>query len=134
MRPIMRGIAAAVLITAAAVAATIFARPGPQSEPAPPTSAAPDAVVAEGERLFNAYCATCHGREAVGTDRGPPLVHPVYEPSHHADEAFMIAALRGSRAHHWTFGDMPPVEGITPQELTPIIAYVRKLQREAGIF
>src|ERR1041385_5209740 len=27
-----------------------------------------------GETRFNATCATCHGKEAAGTDHGPPLV------------------------------------------------------------
>lgn len=30
--------------------------------------------ITEGERLFNANCATCHGFEAVGTDNGPTLI------------------------------------------------------------
>jgi len=30
--------------------------------------------VTEGEKLFNANCATCHGYEAVGTENGPSLV------------------------------------------------------------
>ncbi|MGD6978950.1 MULTISPECIES: cytochrome bc1 complex diheme cytochrome c subunit [Citricoccus] len=30
--------------------------------------------ITEGEKLFNANCATCHGYEAVGTEDGPTLV------------------------------------------------------------
>lgn len=90
-------------------------------------------ALARGEALFGKLCADCHGAEAQSTDQGPPLVHKIYEPSHHSDEAFVLAALRGTRAHHWNFGDMPPVEGITPEEIPPIIAYVRALQRDAGI-
>ncbi|MFC7402303.1 cytochrome c [Citricoccus sp. GCM10030269] len=30
--------------------------------------------ISEGEKLFNANCATCHGMEAVGTEDGPSLV------------------------------------------------------------
>ena len=30
--------------------------------------------ITEGEKLFNANCATCHGYEGVGTDNGPSLV------------------------------------------------------------
>lgn len=87
----------------------------------------------EGERLFNADCASCHGVRAEGSDNGPLLVHVIYEPGHHGDEAFHLAALNGARAHHWRFGDMPPIEGVTPDDVAEITAYVRALQRAAGI-
>ncbi|KAB1644010.1 cytochrome bc1 complex diheme cytochrome c subunit [Gulosibacter chungangensis] len=31
-------------------------------------------TIAEGEALFSANCATCHGMDAVGTDNGPSLI------------------------------------------------------------
>ena len=41
-----------------------------------------------GERIFRENCVTCHGINAAGKDGvGPPLVHILYEPSHHGDEA-----------------------------------------------
>jgi mono/diheme cytochrome c family protein len=87
-----------------------------------------------GETAFNQYCATCHGKNAAGRDgAGPPLVHIVYEPNHHSDAAFLLAARRGVRAHHWSFGDMPPVEGVTDAEIGRIVAYVRTLQQANGI-
>ncbi len=87
-----------------------------------------------GKRMFEAKCATCHGENAAGQNGvAPPLVHKIYEPSHHADMAFVMAAQRGVRAHHWTFGDMPPVEGVTQGDVKMITAYVRELQRENGI-
>jgi len=39
----------------------------------------------------------------------------------------------GVRGHHWPFGDMPPVEGVTRGDVTMIIAYIRELQRANGI-
>ncbi len=86
-----------------------------------------------GEALFKANCARCHGDRGTGTDHGPPLVHKIYEPNHHADVAFQRAAANGVRAHHWQFGDMPRIEGVGPPEVDQIIGYVRWLQREAGI-
>jgi len=87
-----------------------------------------------GEALFNANCASCHGKNAAGQDGvAPPLVHVIYEPNHHGDAAFHIAAQRGVRAHHWPFGDMPPVEGVSDGEVDKIVAYVRTLQRANGI-
>jgi mono/diheme cytochrome c family protein len=92
----------------------------------------PDSLLA-GRAVFATYCLECHGQAATGTEKGPPLVHRVYHPGHHADPAFYLAPLQGVRAHHWGFGDMPPVEGITRDEVGTIVAYVRWLQRKAGI-
>ncbi len=91
------------------------------------------AELADGERLFADNCARCHGALARGTEVGPPLVHVIYEPSHHADFAFQRAAQAGVVAHHWRFGDMPPVPGVTSADVERITAYVRWLQRKAGI-
>lgn len=86
-----------------------------------------------GETKFNANCAACHGGQAAGTSHGPPLVHKIYEPNHHGDPAFQRAAANGVKAHHWEFGDMPKVEGVTPEDVDQIVKYVRWLQRQAGI-
>ncbi|HNP60605.1 MAG TPA: cytochrome c [Nitrospirales bacterium] len=87
----------------------------------------------EGEEKFNAFCSPCHGSQASGTGQGPPLVHKIYEPSHHADFAFQRAAAQGVKAHHWKFGNMPKIEGVTADDVTQIIGYIRWLQRQAGI-
>lgn len=92
------------------------------------------AVERKGERLFNENCAACHGENGVGNEgAGPPLVHKIYEPSHHGDVAFQLAAKNGVRAHHWPFGDMPPVSDVTENDVTNITAYIRALQRANGI-
>ncbi|HJT21990.1 MAG TPA: cytochrome c [Nitrospira sp.] len=87
-----------------------------------------------GEAKFNANCAVCHGKQASGTSQGPPLVHKIYEPNHHGDAAFQRAAANGVRAHHWEFGNMPKIEGVTPSDVDQITLYIRWLQRQAGIF
>lgn len=88
-----------------------------------------------GQTAFNAKCASCHGENAAGQDGvAPPLVHKIYEPSHHGDEAFVRAALNGVQGHHWPFGNMPPVEGLTRGDIIAIVAYVRQLQRANGIY
>lgn len=87
-----------------------------------------------GQRAFGAKCAACHGPNAGGIEgAGPPLIHKIYEPGHHGDMAFVIAATRGVKAHHWKFGDMPPVEGITEAEVAAIVTFVRTVQVENGI-
>ena len=93
-----------------------------------------DGAAVLGERAYLARCAQCHGANAAGQDGvAPPLVHKIYEPSHHGDGAFLVAALNGVRSHHWPFGDMPPVDGITEAEIKSIITYVRALQSANGI-
>ncbi len=87
----------------------------------------------EGEALFDLNCAACHGTAGTGSEQGPPLVHRIYEPSHHADESFYRAAAFGVRAHHWRFGDMPAVSGIQREQVAYIVGYIRWLQRQAGI-
>ncbi|WP_460019773.1 c-type cytochrome [Magnetospira thiophila] len=88
----------------------------------------------QGQMLFSQHCAPCHGPRADGTDKGPPLVHPVYHPGHHADGAFALAVTNGVTAHHWPFGDMPPVQGITLQQIESLVRFVRELQRANGIY
>ena len=87
-----------------------------------------------GKVAFEARCAVCHGANAAGQDGvAPPLVHRIYEPSHHGDAAFLVAVRNGVRSHHWRFGNMPPVEGLTDGDVKMIIAYVRELQQANGI-
>ena len=86
-----------------------------------------------GSELYSQACATCHGEDLRGTDQGPPFLNPIYEPGHHADQAFVLAAMAGARAHHWGFGNMPPIEGITQDQVLAIVDYVREQQRAAGI-
>lgn len=87
-----------------------------------------------GRAAFDTACASCHGPNARGQDGiAPPLVHIIYEPSHHGDESFQRAVAGGVRAHHWPFGDMPAVPGLTRGDVAMVIAYVRELQRANGI-
>lgn len=125
-------------------------RPEPAPDVAPATGplapAAPDALAQvrlpealsadaqTGKRAFDAICAACHGENAAGREgKGPPLVHKIYEPSHHADFAFQMAVRNGVKSHHWRFGDMPPVPGLTDAEIGYLTRYVRELQRANGI-
>ena len=87
----------------------------------------------KGAAAFNDNCAACHGDNASGTDQGPPLMHNIYNPGHHADGAFFLAAKNGVRAHHWPYGNMPPQPQVSNGEIAAIIAYVRELQAANGI-
>ncbi|WP_437436534.1 hypothetical protein [Ruegeria arenilitoris] len=49
---------------------------------------------ANGQRIFDASCASCYGVNEVGLEgAGPLLVHKIYEPSHHTDAAFQRAGF-----------------------------------------
>ena len=106
-------------------------------EPAPPAATFDPGPVppqlAEGERGYDRNCRACHGPLGTGSEAGPPLVHRIYQPSHHADAAFQLAVTRGVRAHHWNFGPMPLVPAMDSAAVADVTGYVRWLQRRAGI-
>ena len=53
-----------------------------------------------GKNIFEANCAACHGLNAAGQNGvAPPLVHRIYEPSHHSDMSFILAARNLSLIH-----------------------------------
>jgi mono/diheme cytochrome c family protein len=87
----------------------------------------------DGQALFQKNCASCHGEKALGTDKGPPLLHRIYHPGHHGDRAIRRAIDQGSPAHHWKFGDMPPIAGVKEMDKDKIIRFIRELQRANGI-
>ena len=87
-----------------------------------------------GERAFVAMCSACHGSNAAGTENGPPLIHNLYRPGHHPDTSFVSAVRQGVVAHHWEFGNMPPLpEMLTNAEIVSIATYVREMQRANGV-
>jgi mono/diheme cytochrome c family protein len=86
-----------------------------------------------GKVLFEANCAQCHGQVGEGTDHGPPFVHDIYNPGHHPDISFVLAARNGVRAHHWPFGNMPPQPQVNEAQVEAIVKYVRELQEANGI-
>lgn len=143
MKPNIVGLALAVGVVA--VAAAIWPRQGepdvrsgapvPGGEMVAVSMPALSGEAVLGQKVFAVRCAECHGTNAGGVEgAGPPLVHVIYEPNHHADAAIFLAAERGVRAHHWRFGDMPPVENISRAEIATVVAFLRQVQRENGIF
>ena len=87
-----------------------------------------------GKLAFQSNCLACHGENAVGQKGvAPPLIHKIYEPSHHGDESFQRAVAMGVRAHHWKFGNMPAIDGLTRADVKAITEYVRELQRYNNI-
>ena len=94
---------------------------------------APDPdLVAAGAELHATSCASCHGVDLRGTDRGPSHLSEIYEPNHHADGAFLLAVRRGVAPHHWSFGPMPVIEGLSDADVEAIVAFVRDAQGREG--
>jgi len=86
-----------------------------------------------GEAVFVAQCAGCHGRNAVGSDKGPSLIDPIYRPAHHGDFSFVRAVTLGVPQHHWLFGAMPAQAQMTREQIDQIVTYIREIQRANGI-
>jgi len=88
---------------------------------------------ASGQTAFQENCASCHGDNASGSDKGPPLIHNIYNPGHHGDRSFFMAVQRGVRAHHWPFGNMPPQPKVTERQVVEIVRFIREVQVANGI-
>ena len=125
MHPYLRRLLAVVIL---AVVALIVACGS--DEPKSSTSASADVV--RGAEVYASSCASCHGADLRGTDKGPSHLSIVYEPSHHGDASFRGAIANGSPQHHWDFGDMEPVEGLSDDDVEAVIAFVRAEQERLG--
>ncbi|HKI68318.1 MAG TPA: cytochrome c [Verrucomicrobiae bacterium] len=86
-----------------------------------------------GAVVFKRNCAACHGQNAAGGPGGPPLIHQIYNPGHHSDDAIRFAIRRGAPQHHWRFGNMPAQPQVSASDIENVIRYVRELQRANGI-
>lgn len=91
------------------------------------------AFAKDGKAAFDKSCASCHGANAAGTEKGPPFVNNIYNPGHHSDTAFYLAAKNGVPQHHWPFGNMSAQPQVSDADLQAIIQYVRELQLANGI-
>lgn len=105
-----------------------FAEDGASNQPRVPFK------LAVGKKKYQESCSGCHGKWLEGTKQGPPLLHGFYKPSHHGDSAFYRAALNGVRAHHWKFGNMPPITGITSKDMDSIVPFIRWYQQAKGLY
>ncbi len=134
-RPAKKRVLAALVIAAvAAVGVARLVSEGEAGETVAVTLPPLSGLARTGQQAFGAVCAQCHGPNAGGSDSGPPLIHKLYHPGHHGDRAFVMAAKRGSRQHHWKFGNMPAQSEVSDDEIASIIAFVRELQAANGIF
>ena len=89
-------------------------------------------VLDRGAEVYTESCASCHGTDLRGTDKGPSHLSIVYEPNHHTDDSFRNAIANGAPQHLWPFGVMPPVEGLSDDDVEAVIAFVRAEQERQG--
>ncbi len=118
-------IATAVTATIAVLAASCGNAPA-DTAPVSPDASAP------GEALYQSNCASCHGADLGGTDKGPSHLSIVYEPNHHGDDSFRSAIANGAQQHHWNFGDMAAIPGLDDDEIDAVIGYIRSEQERQG--
>ncbi len=116
-----------MVLAAAAMLAFAAACGGDTEDPAIPFEGT------DGAALYAQGCATCHGADLQGTDQGPPFLDAIYRPGHHADASFFLAVKTGARSHHWNFGNMPRISGLSDEQIEAIVTFVRARQRAAGI-
>ncbi len=145
----LRHRALAGLALVATIAGAVALRPGPVGaqmhahgagdqtvgiDPADVVIPPLEGAQAYGARVFAAKCVACHGELLTGVEgAGPPLLHDFYVPGHHSDGAIEAAVRRGAQAHHWPFGDMPAVKGLTGADIAAVIGYIRSVQQANGI-
>ena len=135
------GFLCATVLILTAIVACGSEPPPPEETPTPPPAAtsAPSGPELSnsalmGKEVFDANCALCHGADVMGTGTGPPLIDRIYEPGHHSDVSIRSAVRNGVPQHHWWFGNMPPVAGVSEAAVENLICYIRELQLANGIF
>ncbi len=131
MKSLKHGMAMRAIVLASLISVVSAACGGSPALPATIEPQNPE-LVAVGAVLYEASCAACHGSDLRGTDMGPSHLSVVYEPNRHSDVAFSLAVRVGTRQHHWGFGAMAPVEGLSDDDVEAIIAFVRESQRTEG--
>lgn len=130
MTPIMANRWLLVLLTSVVTASVMVAACGSAVE-STAAETAPEAG-GLGADVYAQSCASCHGDDLRGTDKGPSFLSIVYEPNHHTDASFRSAIANGAPQHHWPFGDMKPVDGLSKDDVDAVIAYIRAEQERLG--
>jgi cytochrome c oxidase cbb3-type subunit 3 len=76
---------------------------------------------------FERVCASCHGLDGKGGERGPNIASGP-EAVHKSDQELM-RVLQGARAAN----GMPSFRGLGSQKLVALVAYIRTLQGQRGL-
>lgn len=62
------------------------------------------------------------------------MIHACRDRSILVLAALLLVPKRGVRAHHWPYGDMPPVEGVADARIEKIVLHRRAPRRANNIF
>lgn len=103
-------------VWAVAVAAASLA---PAPAPAPTQRGAPPAAAGDGEALFGANCAFCHGRDATGGASGPDLTDSALV-GQDVNGDKMMPVIRSGRPEK----GMPPFAALAESDIRKIVEYV----------
>ncbi len=112
-----------VLAQAAVVAGGLLAQQPVSDVTRNPLAANPGAV-ADGQRVYNQTCQSCHGAAGQG-DRGPSLTTAHFV--HGDEDADVFHTIREGIAGT----QMPPFRGLSDQQVWQLVTYIRSVQGAA---
>jgi alcohol dehydrogenase (cytochrome c) len=118
-----------VLVAAAAMAAGVLLA---QQPPVPDTVINPLAnnptAVADGQRLYDGTCQTCHGAAAAGdASRGGPPLNTGGLKQGDSDADLFRTIRQGVQGTQ-----MPPFKGLRDEQIWQLVSYLRSLQASAA--
>jgi cytochrome c oxidase cbb3-type subunit 3 len=88
--------------------------------------------VKSGKSLYQIYCKTCHGKNAVGMDKmGPSLSNPEYL-KYTTDEQIWITTAYGreNTVMGPSLKGLDGVKQLKEKEITDIVSYIRSLEKK----
>ncbi len=93
-----------------------------------------EGMAEEGQLAFVEVCARCHGRTGGGLEGyGPPLISDFYGPSERSDMQIILAIQLGHVEDNWTYGPMPPAEGLSFSDQGLVVEFLRQVQIANGV-
>lgn len=122
-----------ITLAAALAAPTLVATPHLASSPETAVPRQHEArkfsqLAVAGMRLYVSHCEDCHGRNGVGTEKGPSLHYEIYHAPNLGQVAFHTAVKHGVQESRWEYGDMPK-SNLSFNEIEQVARYVRDVQR-----
>lgn len=75
-----------------------------------------------GKKLFRRHCATCHGENAEGHGKAPPLRSPIVQQT---PDGVLYWFLKNGKLR----AGMPSWSGLPPQQRWQIVSFLKSLQK-----
>ncbi len=82
----------------------------------------------DGQALFDANCAVCHGPAGEGAAGAPPLTDPAYLPDQLSDAEVADAIRGGVSDVRDGYGAMPAFSNLDEEQIAALVEVVRELQ------